>query len=325
MASGTGITPVYTRPAWFRGTLLTSAYYFQTQRSSLAANGQGNVYSIYPNQPSESLPSVTANAIGGTAWSNSIVFQRASNASLGSNQFTSNTTQTFAAGTLTTAPIKFQAGTIATTPVVHSVEWDSTNMYVTTSAAERRTVATWTTASAPSAGQWLTWDATNSKWAPNTAVSVDSSNVLNTAQTKHSVSSSGAATVAAVLQNPNAASSTEVRLAFSSNTNVLADNRYAYISSINTDGTNAAALVLATQSGGNAPSERLRIDQLGNVYAASGVTTMNAGFIWVASAAGAPTVTPSSAPSGRVPLYYDTTANKLYVYNGGWKASAAFA
>jgi hypothetical protein len=141
MASGTGITPVYTRPAWFRGTLLSSAYYFQIQRSSSAANGQGNTYSIYPTSASESLPSVTANASGGTAWSNSVVSQRASNATLGSNTFTSSTTQTFAAGTLTTAPIKFQAGTIATTPVAHSVEWDGTWMYTTTSAAVRKRVA----------------------------------------------------------------------------------------------------------------------------------------------------------------------------------------
>jgi hypothetical protein len=142
MASGTGIPPIYTRPAWFRGTLLTSAYYFQIIRSSSAANGQGNIYSIYPTSASESLPSVTANASGGTTWSNSLIAQRTANAVISSNTFGTSSTQTFAAGTLTTAPIKFQAGFVQTTPVAHSVEWDGTSMYLTNSSATRDNVLT---------------------------------------------------------------------------------------------------------------------------------------------------------------------------------------
>jgi len=141
MASGTGITPVYTRPAWFRGTLLTSAYYFQTIRSSSAANGQGNVYSIYPTLASESLPSVTANASGGTAWSNSLVSQRSANATTSSNTFSGR--QTLWAGSAGgNIPFAFQAGAITTTPVAHSVEWDGTNEYVTTGATFAGSIAT---------------------------------------------------------------------------------------------------------------------------------------------------------------------------------------
>jgi hypothetical protein len=55
----------------------------------------------------------------------------------------------------------------------------------------------------------------------------------------------------------------------------------------------------------------------------AGTTTMTAGFLWIPSAAGPPTGTPANAPSGNVPLYYDTTNNKLYVYNGSWKSTAA--
>jgi len=138
MASGTGIAPVYTRPAWFRGTLLASAYYFQTTKSSSAANGQGNVYSIYPTSPSESLPSVTANASGGTSWSNVLIAQRAANATTGSNSFSGR--QTLWAGSAGgNIPLSFSAGAIATTPVAHCVEWDGTSMYLTTSAGARTT------------------------------------------------------------------------------------------------------------------------------------------------------------------------------------------
>jgi hypothetical protein len=141
MASGTGVAPVYTRPAWFRGTLPTSSYYFQITKSSNAANGQGNVYSIYPTSSSESFPSVTANASGGTAWSNSIVSQRAANATTSSNIFSNK--QILWAGSLGgNIPLAFQAGAIATTPVAHSVEWDNSQMYVTNSAVERLPVAT---------------------------------------------------------------------------------------------------------------------------------------------------------------------------------------
>lgn len=35
--------------------------------------------------------------------------------------------------------------------------------------------------------------------------------------------------------------------------------------------------------------------------------------------AGAPTAVPKDIPSGRVAAVYDTTNNKLWVYNGAWK------
>ena len=64
--------------------------------------------------------------------------------------------------------------------------------------------------------------------------------------------------------------------------------------------------------------ERMRIDSSGNVYGTSGTTTMTNGFFYIPSAGGAPSGTPT-AVTGRVPMYYDTTNNQFYVYNGAWK------
>ena len=61
----------------------------------------------------------------------------------------------------------------------------------------------------------------------------------------------------------------------------------------------------------------------GGVEVVSGTTTMTVGFTHIPAAAGAPTGAPTN-PSGNVPLYYDSTNHKIYVYSGGtWRSTAA--
>jgi hypothetical protein len=76
----------------------------------------------------------------------------------------------------------------------------------------------------------------------------------------------------------------------------------------------------ALQFGTNATT-RFTISATGNVVMGTAALSTSAtdGFFYIAGCAGAPTGTPS-AVTGRVPLLYDTTNNKLYAYNGAWKS-----
>lgn len=88
-----------------------------------------------------------------------------------------------------------------------------------------------------------------------------------------------------------------------------------YVSDTNISGT----LIFDTSPAGSAASaEKMRITSAGNIYGVSGTTSMTDGFFYIPSAAGAPSGTPT-AVSGHVPMYYDTTNNKFYVYNSAWK------
>ena len=52
-------------------------------------------------------------------------------------------------------------------------------------------------------------------------------------------------------------------------------------------------------------------------------TDTTKGFIMSPSCAGAPTGTPADIPTGQIPIVFDSTNNKLYVYDGGWISTAA--
>lgn len=48
-------------------------------------------------------------------------------------------------------------------------------------------------------------------------------------------------------------------------------------------------------------------------------TTATAGFLFLSSCAGTPTGVPASIPTGTIATVYDTTANKIWFYNGSWR------
>lgn len=53
-------------------------------------------------------------------------------------------------------------------------------------------------------------------------------------------------------------------------------------------------------------------------------TNATAGHVMIPTCAGTPTGVPTNSGAGQAAIIYDTTANKLWIYNGGWR-SAAFA
>lgn len=80
-----------------------------------------------------------------------------------------------------------------------------------------------------------------------------------------------------------------------------------------------------TQNGSGSVTERMRIDNAGNVIVntAALATTATDGFLYIPSCPGTPTGVPTSY-TGRLPMVFDSTNNRLYIYDGAW-ISAAFA
>lgn len=82
---------------------------------------------------------------------------------------------------------------------------------------------------------------------------------------------------------------------------------------------------LTTPDGASSATEKMRIDSLGNKVLTSQSalnTAATDGFVYIPTCAGTPTGVPT-AYTGSVAIIYDTTNNKLAIYNGAWKQTAA--
>lgn len=146
------------------------------------------------------------------------------------------------------------------------------------------------------------------------------------------------------LQSNNNAGSAEPRIAFirrnasastTPDSSVIADLRFEGIDAApayklfaqitvnigaNVAGGAPTSMSFLTGSSGADPSKRLELDGSGNVVIGNQAlaTTATGGFLYVPTCAGSPTGVPT-AYSGRAAIVYDTTNNRLCVYNGGWK------
>lgn len=79
--------------------------------------------------------------------------------------------------------------------------------------------------------------------------------------------------------------------------------------------------------GASMTSHYLLFDKYANVLFGDGTaakaTTATDGFLMIPTCAGPPTGVPAHLYSSSVPIIYDSTNNKLYVYDGSWLATAA--
>jgi hypothetical protein len=265
------VAAVFVRPSWFTGTVKPTTVIVR-----FGSSRYHNAYNI--------TATATGDIVVGTSalYVNQITQRSSGNAGLAANQFSG--TQTFVAGATAIAPAKFQAGVLLTTASAHTIEWDSTSMYVTTSAAERRTVAAWPTASAPSTGQWLTWDSTG-KWLPNTTAAFDSSGILTL---------NGLFGIKCSVDNQN--------LYFSGGS---AYNKGAAINFYGPSGVNPGMMMFYTGSGAT-NTEAARLDGNGNF--GIGATSFGANAAKVLGILNG--IAPTTSPTG---------VGQIYVENGALK------
>ncbi len=73
----------------------------------------------------------------------------------------------------------------------------------------------------------------------------------------------------------------------------------------------------------NDSNKRLLLDISGNLSGVPGSTSMTNGFFYIPAAAGVPGI--PATITGCRPLYYDTSDNKFYIYNGGWRYKSTIA
>jgi hypothetical protein len=86
--------------------------------------------------------------------------------------------------------------------------------------------------------------------------------------------------------------------------------------------SNTNALAKFSSTTGKLIGEASWAENGGDLYGPAGATNMQYGFVWIPSDAGAPTAAPGQTGTltDRVPLYWDATNKRMYVYDpvAGW-------
>lgn len=101
---------------------------------------------------------------------------------------------------------------------------------------------------------------------------------------------------------------------------VVSNGDQAYRASLGTN-NGSGYITFKTASGTVGNTERFRITQLGDMHPPAGSTSMSSGFFRIPAASGPPSGVPSTI-AGVLPMYYDSTNDKFYIYNGAWKSVA---
>lgn len=88
--------------------------------------------------------------------------------------------------------------------------------------------------------------------------------------------------------------------------------------------TNTKGLQIDSGGGIIEQNDASGIQSAGSIVCATGALATNAttGFLYIPTCAGTPSGTPA-AKTGTVAMVYDTSNNKMYVYNGAWKGGTA--
>lgn len=123
-----------------------------------------------------------------------------------------------------------------------------------------------------------------------------------------------------LLVNANGTAGTSVKLSFSDNTT---DSANCCIFGIINDSANhygTLAFVTRGSNSGGSLVKRVSIPSTGGMVVGAAALATNAtdGFLYIPTCAGTPTGVPTTQ-TGTVAMIYDTTNNKLYIYNGAWK------